>query len=571
VSNDPLDPLGVPAIDNFADLPEEERDPHWYKRAVFYEVLVRSFKDSNGDGTGDLAGLMERLDYIQWLGVDCIWLPPFFRSPLRDGGYDVSDYADVLPEFGTLGDFVEFVDAAHERGIRVIIDFVMNHTSDQHPWFQSSRTDPDGPYGDFYVWADTDEAYADARVIFVDTESSNWTFDPVRKQYFWHRFFSHQPDLNFENPRVQEAMIEALKFWLDLGIDGFRLDAVPYLFEEEGTNCENLPATHEFLKRVRKEVDAQYPDRVLLCEANQWPADVVEYFGSDGDECQMAFHFPVMPRLFMGVRRESRYPISEIMAQTPAIPDNCQWGIFLRNHDELTLEMVTDEERDYMWAEYAKDPRMKANIGIRRRLAPLLENDRNQLELFTALLLSLPGSPVLYYGDEIGMGDNIWLGDRDGVRTPMQWTPDRNAGFSTCNPGQLNLPVIMDPIYGHQVTNVEAQSASTTSLLHWTRRMIEVRKQNPAFGLGTWEDLGGSNPSVLSFVRAFGDDIVLCVNNLSRFPQPVELDLRRWEGYSPIELLGTVHFPRIGELPYLLTLAGHGFYWFRLSPPEGDV
>ncbi len=557
------------AIDNFADLPEEERDPHWYKRAVFYEVLVRSFKDSNGDGTGDLLGLMEKLDYLQWLGVDCIWLPPFFRSPLRDGGYDVSDYTDVLPEFGTIGDFVEFVDAAHSRGIRVIIDFVMNHTSDQHPWFQASRTDPDGPYGDFYVWADTDEAYADARIIFVDTESSNWTFDPVRKQYFWHRFFSHQPDLNFENPRVQEAVIEALKFWLDLGIDGFRLDAVPYLFEEEGTNCENLPQTHDFLKRVRKEVDAQYPDRVMLCEANQWPADVVEYFGQDGDECQMAFHFPVMPRLFMGVRRESRYPISEIMSQTPAIPDNCQWGIFLRNHDELTLEMVTDDERDYMWGEYAKDPRMKANIGIRRRLAPLLDNDLNQLELFTALLLSLPGSPVLYYGDEIGMGDNIWLGDRDGVRTPMQWTPDRNAGFSTSNPGQLFLPVIMDPIYGHQVTNVEAQLGSSTSLLHWTRRMIEVRKQNPAFGLGSWEDLGGSNPSVLSFVRAFGDDIVLCVNNLSRFPQPVELDLRRWEGCQPVELLGTVHFPLIGELPYLLTLAGHGFYWFRLTPPEG--
>ena len=563
------DPSDSVAIDNFADLPDEERDPHWYKRAVFYEVLVRSFKDSNGDGTGDLLGLMEKLDYIQWLGVDCIWLPPFFRSPLRDGGYDVSDYTDVLPEFGTIGDFVEFVDAAHERGIRVIIDFVMNHTSDQHPWFQASRTDPDGPYGDFYVWADSDEAYADARIIFVDTESSNWTFDPVRKQYFWHRFFSHQPDLNFENPRVQEAVIEALKFWLDLGIDGFRLDAVPYLFEEEGTNCENLPATHEFLKRVRKEVDAQYPDRVMLCEANQWPGDVVEYFGQDGDECQMAFHFPVMPRLFMGVRRESRYPISEIMAQTPAIPDNCQWGIFLRNHDELTLEMVTDEERDYMWGEYAKDPRMKANIGIRRRLAPLLDNDYNQLELFTALLLSLPGSPVLYYGDEIGMGDNIWLGDRDGVRTPMQWTPDRNAGFSTSNPGQLFLPVIMDPIYGHQVTNVEAQLASSTSLLHWTRRMIEVRKQNPAFGLGTWEDLGGSNPSVLSFVRAFGDDVVLCVNNLSRFPQPVELDLRRWEGCHPVELLGTVHFPQIGELPYLLTLAGHGFYWFRLTSPEG--
>jgi len=563
------DPSDSVAIDNFADLPDEERDPHWYKRAVFYEVLVRSFKDSNGDGTGDLLGLMEKLDYIQWLGVDCIWLPPFFRSPLRDGGYDVSDYTDVLPEFGTIGDFVEFVDAAHERGIRVIIDFVMNHTSDQHPWFQASRTDPDGPYGDFYVWADSDEAYADARIIFVDTESSNWTFDPVRKQYFWHRFFSHQPDLNFENPRVQEAVIEALKFWLDLGIDGFRLDAVPYLFEEEGTNCENLPATHDFLKRVRKEVDAQYPDRVMLCEANQWPGDVVEYFGQDGDECQMAFHFPVMPRLFMGVRRESRYPISEIMAQTPAIPDNCQWGIFLRNHDELTLEMVTDEERDYMWGEYAKDPRMKANIGIRRRLAPLLDNDYNQLELFTALLLSLPGSPVLYYGDEIGMGDNIWLGDRDGVRTPMQWTPDRNAGFSTSNPGQLFLPAVMDPIYGHQVTNVEAQLASSTSLLHWTRRMIEVRKQNPAFGLGTWEDLGGSNSSVLSFVRAFGDDVVLCVNNLSRFPQPVELDLRRWEGCHPVELLGTVHFPQVGELPYLLTLAGHGFYWFRLTSPEG--
>jgi maltose alpha-D-glucosyltransferase / alpha-amylase len=563
-----MTPPGAPAIDNFADLPEENRDPHWYKRAVFYEVLVRSFKDSNGDGTGDLTGLTDKLDYLDWLGVDCIWLPPFFRSPLRDGGYDVSDFTDVLPEFGTLGDFVEFVDAAHARGIRVIIDFVMNHTSDQHPWFQSSRTDPDGPFGDFYVWADTDHAYAGARVIFVDTETSNWTFDPVRKQYFWHRFFSHQPDLNFENERVQEAIIEALRFWLDIGIDGFRLDAVPYLFEEEGTNCENLPRTHEFLKRVRKEVDAQYPDRVLLCEANQWPSDVVEYFGADGDECQMAFHFPVMPRLFMGVRRESRYPISEIMQQTPAIPASCQWGIFLRNHDELTLEMVTDEERDYMWAEYAKDPRMKANIGIRRRLAPLLDNDRTALELFTALLLSLPGSPVLYYGDEIGMGDNIWLGDRDGVRTPMQWTPDRNAGFSTCTPGQLVLPVVMDPIYGHQVTSVEAALASSTSFLHWTRRMIEVRKQNPAFGLGTWQDLGGSNPTVLSFIRAFGDDIVLCVNNLSRFPQPVELDLRSWQHFRPVELLGTVQFPLIGELPYLLTLAGHGFYWFRLSPPE---
>ncbi len=562
------------AIEPFGDPSDSHRDPHWYKRAVFYEVLVRAFADHNGDGSGDLPGLMSKLDYLQWLGVDCLWLPPFFASPLRDGGYDVAHYTEVLPDFGTIGDFSEFVDAAHARGIRVIIDFVMNHTSDQHPWFQASRNDPEGPFGEFYVWSDTDDAYSDARIIFVDTETSNWTFDPVRKQYFWHRFFSHQPDLNYENPAVQGAVLEALRFWLDIGVDGFRLDAVPYLFEEEGTNCENLPRTHEFLRKVRTEVDRLYTDRVLLCEANQWPADVVEYFGdpaNGGDECQMAFHFPVMPRLFMGVRRESRYPISEIMAQTPQIPANCQWGIFLRNHDELTLEMVTDEERDYMWGEYAKDPRMKANIGIRRRLAPLLENDRNQLELFTALLLSLPGSPVLYYGDEIGMGDNIWLGDRDGVRTPMQWTPDRNAGFSSCNPGRLYLPVILDPIYGYQVTNVEAQAQSGTSLLHWTRRMIQVRKENPAFGLGTFIDLGGSNPSVLSFVREFGDDLVLCVNNLSRFPQPVELDLRRWEGIRPVELLGGAEFPQIGELSYLLTVAGHGFYWFRLPVPSTEA
>ncbi|RZS87069.1 trehalose synthase [Motilibacter rhizosphaerae] len=559
------------AIDSFADLPDEHRDPLWFKRAVFYEVLVRAFNDGNGDGSGDLPGLIEKLDYLQWLGVDCLWLPPFFKSPLRDGGYDVADYTDVHEEFGTIGDFVQFVDEAHKRGMRVIIDFVMNHTSDQHPWFQASRNDPDGPYGDFYVWSDTDQKYQDARIIFVDTEASNWTFDPVRKQYFWHRFFSHQPDLNFDNPQVQEAVLEALRFWLDLGVDGFRLDAVPYLYEREGTNGENLPETHEFLRKIRAEVDRLYPDRVLLCEANQWPDDVVEYFGEDGDECHMAFHFPVMPRLFMAVRRESRFPISEIMASTPKIPDNCQWGIFLRNHDELTLEMVTDEERDYMWAEYAKDPRMKANIGIRRRLAPLLDNDRNQLELFTALLLALPGSPVLYYGDEIGMGDNIWLGDRDGVRTPMQWTPDRNAGFSKANPGQLYLPLIMDPIYGYQVTNVEAQMASSTSFLHWTRRMIQIRKQNPAFGMGSFDDLGGSNPTVLSFMRVFGDDVVLCVNNLSRFPQPVELDLSRWQGWHPIEALGGVNFPTIGELPYLLTLPGHGFFWFRLSKPTTEV
>jgi maltose alpha-D-glucosyltransferase/alpha-amylase len=546
-------------------------DPLWFKRAVFYEVLVRSFKDSNGDGVGDFNGLRDKLDYLQWLGVDCLWLPPFYSSPLRDGGYDVSDFVNVAPEVGTLGDFQRLLDEAHQRGIKVIVDFVMNHTSDQHRWFQESRSNPTGPYGDFYVWSDTDTLYRDARVIFVDTEPSNWTWDPVRQQYYWHRFYSHQPDLNFDNPAVHDAILDALRFWFDMGIDGFRLDAVPYLYERPETNGENLTETHEFLRKVRKTVDSEYPDRVLLAEANQWPADVVDYFGdfaSGGDECHMCFHFPVMPRIFMAVRRESRYPISEILEQTPPIPANCQWGIFLRNHDELTLEMVTDDDRDYMWSEYAKDPRMKANIGIRRRLAPLLDNDINQMELFTALLLSLPGSPVLYYGDEIGMGDNIWLGDRDGVRTPMQWTPDRNAGFSTATPGRLNLPAIMDPVFGYQAVNVEAEIENTSSLLHWTRRMINARKQHPAFGLGSFTDLGGSNPSVFSFSRGFGDDTVLCVNNLSRFPQPVELDLRRWEGFEPIEMVGHVRFPRIGELPYLLTLSGHGFYWFLISSSD---
>jgi maltose alpha-D-glucosyltransferase/alpha-amylase len=452
----------------------------------------------------------------------------------------------------------------------------MNHTSDQHLWFQESRRDPEGPYGDFYVWSDDDTRWSEARIIFVDTESSNWTYDSERGQFYWHRFFSHQPDLNFDNPAVCEAMIDALRFWLDLGIDGFRLDAVPYLFERDDTNGENLPETHAFLRRVRKVVEDEYPGRVLLAEANQWPADVVEYFGDPevgGDECHMAFHFPLMPRIFMAVRRESRFPISEILAQTPEIPENAQWGIFLRNHDELTLEMVTDDERDYMYAEYAKDPRMKANIGIRRRLAPLLDNDRNQLELFTALLLSLPGSPVIYYGDEIGMGDNIWLGDRDGVRSPMQWTPDRNAGFSSCDPGRLNLPVVMDPVYGYQAVNVEAQSNSTASLLHWNRRMIEIRKQHPGFGLGDFHELGGSNSSVLAYVREFVDeegtrDVVLCVNNMSRFPQPVELDLIAWKDWTPTELTGGVPFPAIGELPYLLTLPGHGFYWFSIHPSQ---
>jgi maltose alpha-D-glucosyltransferase / alpha-amylase len=577
-------PFAAPPGERVPDFTlERPRDPEWYRRALFYEVLIRGFQDANGDGTGDIKGLTARLDYLQWLGIDCIWLLPIYESPLRDGGYDIADYLRILPEYGNIADFVELVAQAHGRGMRIIADLVMNHTSDQHPWFQASRSDPDGPFGDFYVWAQEPEKYSDARIIFVDTETSNWTLDPVRGQYFWHRFFSHQPDLNFENPKVQDAMIEVLKFWLDLGIDGFRLDAVPYLYEREGTNCENLKETHEYLKRVRAEIDAAYPDRVLLAEANQWPADVVQYFGdpeTGGNECHMAFHFPLMPRIFMAVRREQRYPISEILAQTPKIPGGCQWGIFLRNHDELTLEMVTDEERDYMYKEYAKDPRMKANIGIRRRLAPLLDNDRNQLELFTALLLSLPGSPVLYYGDEIGMGDNIWLGDRDGVRTPMQWTPDRNGGFSSSDPQRLYLPPVMDPIYGYQSLNVEAQQRHPQSLLHWTRRMIEIRKRHSVFGLGEYDELNSSNPSVLAFVREHdvngapaehdATDRILCVNNLSRFPQPVELDLRRFIGVTPVECMGGVTFPPIGELPYLLTLPGHGFYWFQLPLARED-
>lgn len=573
--------LVEPQAGDFRSAQQAPSNPEWFKGAVFYEVLVRAFADSNGDGTGDLRGLAGRLDYLAWLGIDCLWLPPFYASPLRDGGYDISDFRAVLPEFGSVEDFVFLLNEAHRRGIRVITDLVLNHTSDAHPWFQQSRSDPDGPYGDYYVWSDDDSRYADARIIFVDTETSNWTYDPVRGQFYWHRFFSHQPDLNFENADVQNAMIDTLRFWLDLGIDGFRLDAVPYLFEQEGTNCENLPRTHEFLKRCRKVVDDEYPGRILLAEANQWPSDVVEYFGDaevGGDECHMAFHFPLMPRIFMAVRRESRFPISEIMTQTPEIPSGTQWGIFLRNHDELTLEMVTDEERDYMYTEYAKDPRMKANIGIRRRLAPLLDNDRNQQELFTAMLLSLPGSPVLYYGDEIGMGDNIWLGDRDAVRTPMQWTPDRNAGFSSCDPGRIYLPVIMDPVYGYQGLNVEAQSNNSSSLLNWTRRMIEVRKQHHAFAEGEFIDLGGSNPSVLAYKRQWlrpdgGEDVVLCVNNLSRFPQPVELDLSAHRGCTPVELTGGVRFPSVGDLSYLLTLPGHGFYWFQLTSPgdEGET
>lgn len=539
-------------------------DPRWYQRAVFYEVLVRGFYDSNNDGTGDLKGITEKLDYLQWLGVDCLWLLPFYQSPLRDGGYDISDFFTILPEYGNLADAVELIEAAHSRGLRVIADLVMNHTSDQHPWFQESRQDRTNPKADWYVWNDDDTRWSEARIIFVDTEKSNWTFDQQRGQYYWHRFFAHQPDLNFDNEEVATGMLDVVKFWLDVGLDGFRLDAVPYLFERDGTNGENLKETHDYLKRVRQEVDATFPGKVLLAEANQWPSDVVDYFG-DGDECHMCFHFPVMPRMFMAVRREHRRPITEILAQTPDIPEGCQWGIFLRNHDELTLEMVTDEERDYMYSEYAKDPRMKRNIGIGRRLAPLVENDRRVAELLHALLFSFPGSPILYYGDEIGMGDNIYLGDRDGVRTPMQWSPDRNAGFSRADFAQLYLPPLMDPVYGFQAVNVEAETRDTSSQLHWMKRMLEVRKQHPVFGTGSFEVLSAENPSVLAYVRCEGDDVVVCVSNLSRFAQPVELQLQRWEGATPLELLGRVPFPKIGELPYFVTLAPYGFFWFQLT------
>ncbi len=543
----------------------------WFQKSVFYEVLVRGFYDANADGTGDLAGITAKLDYLQWLGVDCLWLLPFYQSPLRDGGYDISDFFTILPDYGDLADAVELVEQAHSRGIRVIADLVMNHTSDQHPWFLESRQDRTNPRADWYVWSDDDQRYSESRIIFVDTERSNWSWDPVRQQYYWHRFFHHQPDLNFDHPDVGTAMLDVVRFWLDVGLDGFRLDAVPYLFERDGTNGENLAPTHDYLRRVRREVEASHPNTVLLAEANQWPADVVDYFG-DGDECQMCFHFPLMPRMFMAVRREQRHPITEILAKTPEIPQGCQWGIFLRNHDELTLEMVTDEERDYMYTEYAKDPRMKRNIGIGRRLAPLVDNNVRVAELLHGLLLSLPGSPVLYYGDEIGMGDNIYLGDRDGVRTPMQWTPDRNAGFSSADFARLYLPPLMDPVYGYAAVNVEAQLRDPSSFLHWLQRTIGVRRaHSELFGCGRFEVLSAENPSVLAFLREHDGHVVLCVNNLSRFAQPVELHLGRFDGLVPVELFGRVPFPRIGELPYLLTLAGHGFYWFELqdtNPPE---
>ena len=540
----------------------------WYKDAIIYEVHVRAFFDSVTDGIGDFGGLTQKLPYLEDLGVTAIWLLPFCPSPLKDDGYDIADYTDVHPSYGSLKDFQRFMREARRRGLKVITELVLNHTSDQHLWFQRSRRAPPGSrWRNFYVWSDTQEKYRDARIIFKDFETSNWTWDPVAKAYFWHRFYSHQPDLNWENPEVREAMFAAMDFWFDLGVDGLRLDAVPYLYELEGTNCENLPQTHVALKELRKHVDEKYEDRMLLAEANQWPEDAVSYFG-DGDECHMAFHFPIMPRLFMGLRMEDRHPITEILRITPSIPANCQWAMFLRNHDELTLEMVTDEERDYMYRTYAHDRGMRINLGIRRRLAPLLENDRRRIELMNALLLSLPGTPVLYYGDEIGMGDNIYLGDRNGVRTPMQWSPDRNAGFSRANPQKLYLPVNIDPEYHYEALNVETQQNNSHSLLWWMKRMIAQRKQHPAFGRGTMEILFPANRKVLAFVREFADEKILVVANLSRFTQCVELDLSKHRDAVPVEVFGRNRFPAIGEHPYLLSLGPHAFQWFHLQARE---
>jgi maltose alpha-D-glucosyltransferase/alpha-amylase len=542
-------------------------DTLWYKDAIFYELQVKSFYDSNGDGIGDFRGLIEKLDYLRELGVDCVWVTPFYPSPLKDDGYDIADFYGVHPDFGTLHDCRQFIKEAHRRGLKVMFDLVMNHTSDQHPWFQEARADPKSPRRNYYVWSDTDQKYLDARIIFTDTERSNWTWDPAAKQYYWHRFFSHQPDLNYDNPRVRRSIFKIMRHWLELGVDGFRADAIPYLFEREGTNGENLPETHAYLKEVRREVDRQFPGRILLAEANQWPADVRPYFG-DGDEFHMAFNFPVMPRIFMALRREDRTPIMDIIAQLPDIPEACQWCLFLRNHDELTLEMVTDEERDYMYAEYAHDPRMKLNVGIRRRLAPLVDNGRRRIELLNSLLFSLPGSPIIYYGDEIGMGDNIYLGDRNGVRTPMQWSGDRNAGFSRADAARLYSPPIADPVYGYQAINVEAQLRDPSSLLNWMKRLIRLRKSYPVFGRGGIEFCHPANSKVLVYIRSGAGQTVLVVNNLSRFVQPVELDLRHYAGWTPVEIFGETRFPPIGELPYFLTLAPHGFYWFRLDPPQ---
>jgi maltose alpha-D-glucosyltransferase/alpha-amylase len=551
-------------------------DPLWYKDAIIYELHVRAFADSNNDGIGDFPGLLTRLDYLQDLGVTCIWVLPFFPSPLRDDGYDIANYTDVNPSYGTLNDFKAFLDAAHQRNMQVMIELVINHTSDQHPWFKAARLAPPGsPERNMYVWSDTDKRYKDARIIFTDTEKSNWTWDDAANAYYWHRFFSHQPDLNFDNPLVIEEVVKAMRFWLDMGVDALRMDAIPYLCERDGTSCENLPETHAVVKVLRAAIDAGYANRLILAEANQWPADVRPYFG-DGDECHMAFHFPLMPRIYMALRQEDRLPITDIMAQTPPIPDNCQWGLFLRNHDELTLEMVTDDERDYMYFAYSADPRMRINVGIRRRLAPLVDNNRRRIELLNSLLLSFPGTPILYYGDEIGMGDNIYLGDRNGVRTPMQWTSDRNAGFSKCDPARLYFPVVMDYIYGYQVVNVEAQLSDQSSLLHWTRNMIALRKLFQVFGRGTLTFLNPSNRKILAYLRNLdiGDgmqETVLCVANLSRFAQPVSLDLSEYVGSQPVEMIGYVAFPAITEAPYSLTLAPYSFLWLELQAPQVEM
>jgi maltose alpha-D-glucosyltransferase/alpha-amylase len=541
------------------------RDPLWFKDAIIYQLHIKAFYDSNNDGIGDIHGLTEKLDYVQDLGVSAIWLLPFYPSPLRDDGYDISDYRNVHPQYGTRSDFGNLVREAHKRGMRVITELVVNHTSDQHPWFQAARRAPAGSSKrNFYVWSDDPNRYSGTRIIFTDTENSNWAWDDVAKSYYWHRFFSHQPDLNFDNPRVLKALLRAMRFWLDMGVDGLRLDAIPYLCEREGTSNENIPQTHAVIKEIRKVIDAHYKDRMLLAEANQWPEDVNEYFGS-GDECHMAFHFPLMPRIYMAIAQQDRHPIVEIMQQTPEIPETCQWAVFLRNHDELTLEMVTSKERDYMYRTYAADPRARINLGIRRRLAPLMENDFDRIKLMKSLLLSMPGSPILYYGDEIGMGDNIFLGDRDGVRTPMQWSPDRNAGFSRADPQRLYLPPIMDPIYGFEAVNVEAQTREPSSLLNWMKRLLAVRKTSHAFGRGRLGFLRPGNRKVLAYLRELDEEAVLCVANLSRSAQPVELDLARYRGRVPLEMMGRTAFPPIGELPYLLTLPAHGFYWFRLA------
>jgi maltose alpha-D-glucosyltransferase/alpha-amylase len=540
-------------------------DPLWYKDAIIYQLHVKAFFDANDDGVGDFQGLTRKLDYLAGLGVTALWLLPFYPSPLRDDGYDIADYRSVNPAYGTMSDFRSFVREAHRCGIRVITELVVNHTSDQHPWFQRARrAKPGSNWRNFYVWSDTDQKFLGTRIIFLDTEKSNWAWDPVAQAYYWHRFYAHQPDLNFDNPRVERAVINVMRYWLDIGVDGMRLDAVPYLIEREGTINENLPETHEVLKRLRAALDQRYGDRMLLAEANQWPEDVLQYFGN-GDECHMAFHFPLMPRIFMAVATEDRYPITDIMRQTPDIPGNCQWAIFLRNHDELTLEMVTDRERDYLWNHYAADKRMRLNLGIRRRLAPLMENDRRRMELLHGIMFSMPGTPVMYYGDEIGMGDNIFLGDRDGVRTPMQWSLDRNGGFSRADPAQLYLPPIMDPVYGYQSVNVEAQSRSPSSFLNWMKRLITVRKGRLAFGRGDQRFLYPSNRKVLAYLRSHGEETILCVFNLARAPQAVELDLAGFKGRVPVELFGRSVFPPIGDLPYMLTLPGHGFYWFLLD------